>query len=51
MRRQASKVWLSAEAQDGLERFAFSRTLPARCVAQRGFAANGFLDRCGVLLL
>jgi hypothetical protein len=32
MIRQAPKVWLSAEAQDDLERFAFSRTLPARCV-------------------
>ena len=32
MRRQASKVWLSAEQQDELERFARSRTLAARCV-------------------
>ena len=32
MRRQAPKVWLSAEQQDELERFARSRTLAARCV-------------------
>ena len=32
MGRQAPKVWLSAEQQDELERFARSRTLAARCV-------------------
>src|SRR6516164_8506576 len=32
MIRQAPKVWLSAEQQDELERFAHSRTLAARCV-------------------
>jgi hypothetical protein len=32
MRRQPSKVWLSTEEQDDLERFARSRTLAARCV-------------------
>jgi transposase len=32
MIRQASKVWLSGEERDELERFACSRTLPVRCV-------------------
>jgi hypothetical protein len=49
MIRQASKVWLSAEERDELERSACSRTLPVRCVERAriilGFRMVKILER------